>query len=175
MRARTTWTETTEEPPAPTKCLPLEVSEVDEFLGRLDRMAHVIQSNQEKWGMDFTAAKNLVNAIDKLADDLETATYGAQSLANRKQSLLGRTGVAEVSLSTNVHSLPESGADDPARLAKANLCVALARWTLGRDPTPEDIEDQAFALMYVPDDELLAMQRRAGRNRPRNRPGDAPA
>jgi len=80
----------------PNNKLQLETAQADGLLARLDRMASVVQSNHGKWGMDFTAAKNLVNAIDKIADDLEAATYGEESLLNRQASEIGRSKLAQV-------------------------------------------------------------------------------
>lgn len=83
-------TEPTPPKPTPTKrSMTLEPGEVDRFLMRLDRMAQLVIDNQE----DFTVAKNLVNTIDKLADDLETATYGEESLRVRKRSFQNMTVV----------------------------------------------------------------------------------
>jgi hypothetical protein len=80
------------------KKIELETAQADRFLARLDRIASVVQANQKKWanGMDFTDAKNLVNAIDKLADDIETATYGTDSLLNRQASEIGHSKLAQV-------------------------------------------------------------------------------
>lgn len=82
--------------PMPKNKVELETAQADRFLARLDRMASVVQSNHEKWGMGFEAAKNLVNAIDKLADDLESATYGEDSLLNRQASEIGNLKLAQV-------------------------------------------------------------------------------
>ena len=74
----------------------LETARADRLLAGLDRIASVVQSNHEQWGMDFRAAKNLVNAIDKVADDLETATYGEESLLNRQTQEIGQAKLAKV-------------------------------------------------------------------------------
>jgi hypothetical protein len=54
------------------------------ILGRLDKIAGTIQENHEKWGMDFSTAKSLVNEIDKTADEIEKAAFGEDSLRNRQ-------------------------------------------------------------------------------------------
>jgi hypothetical protein len=78
------------------KKVELETAQADQFLARLDRIASVVQANHKQWGMGFTAAKNLVNAVDALADDLESATYGAASLLNRQASEIGQAKLAQV-------------------------------------------------------------------------------
>lgn len=67
----------------------LEIAQADKFLARLDRIASVVQENHAKWGMEFEAAKALVNQIDKLADEIESATYGVDSMTRRQASVLG--------------------------------------------------------------------------------------
>lgn len=79
-----------------SKKVELETARADRLLAGLDRIASVVQSNHKKWGMDFRAAKNLVNAIDKIADDLEVATYGRESLLNRQTQEIGREKLAQV-------------------------------------------------------------------------------
>ena len=58
--------------------------DADRILGRLDRLAHTIQTNHESWGIPFDAAKGLVNELDKTADEIESATFGAESLQKRQ-------------------------------------------------------------------------------------------
>lgn len=55
------------------------------ILGRLDKLASDIQDNYESWGMPFEAARDLVNNIDKTADEIEAATFGTESLATRQE------------------------------------------------------------------------------------------
>ena len=59
-------------------------ADADRMLGRLDRLAETIQTNHESWGMPFDTAKGLVNEIDKTADEIEAAAFGAASLQNRQ-------------------------------------------------------------------------------------------
>lgn len=58
--------------------------DADRILGRLDRLAHTIQTNHESWGIPFDAAKGLVNELDKTADEIESAAFGAESLQKRQ-------------------------------------------------------------------------------------------
>lgn len=58
--------------------------DAERILGRLDRLAHTIQTNHQSWGIPFDAAKNLVNEIDRTADEVETAAFGAESLLKRQ-------------------------------------------------------------------------------------------
>lgn len=79
--------------------------DADAILLRLDRIAATIQANHKTWGMPFDTAKAIVNDLDKTADEIETASYGEASLANRqvevvKQASAPRT--AEV-----VHKEPD--------------------------------------------------------------------
>ena len=64
--------------------------DADRILGRLDRIAHTIQVKHESWGMPFEAAKQLVNAVDKTADEIETAAFGKESLMNRQAEVIQR-------------------------------------------------------------------------------------
>jgi hypothetical protein len=69
----------------------LNINKADQILARLDRMASTIQENHEKWGMKFATARDLVNEIDKIADELEVAAYGDKSFTVRQAQILGKT------------------------------------------------------------------------------------
>ena len=69
----------------------LNINQVDQILARLDRMAATVQENHEKWGLKFAAAKDLVNEIDKTADELEMAAYGEKSFTVRQAQIFGKT------------------------------------------------------------------------------------
>jgi hypothetical protein len=69
----------------------LASQEADNILGRLDRVASTIQQNHEQWGMPFSAAKELVNEIDKMADEIEVASFGHESILNRQVEIIGKT------------------------------------------------------------------------------------
>lgn len=79
-----------------TKKVSLEVAQADRVLSRLDRVASVVQERHQEWGLSFKAAKQLVNEIDKIADELEKATFGEQSVIARQASVLGLEKTAEV-------------------------------------------------------------------------------
>ena len=60
----------------------------DQLLGRLDKVADVIQKNASKWGIPFDEAKKIVNTLDKVADDAEAVIYGEDSLHTRQAEVL---------------------------------------------------------------------------------------
>jgi hypothetical protein len=66
--------------------------EASQILGRLDHMAATIQDNHEKWKIPFVVAKALVNSIDKVADDVEAASMGPESLLKRQVHTLAKEG-----------------------------------------------------------------------------------
>ncbi len=70
--------------------------DADRILGRLDRLASTIQENYESWGMSFDQAKSLVNEIDKTADEMETATFGEDSLLRRQVEVVEGPAAAKV-------------------------------------------------------------------------------
>jgi hypothetical protein len=75
----------------------LDPRTTDRILARLDRMAALVQEGHEKMGMNFDAARDLVNELDRVADELETAAYGEESLIVRQaQVLKGTDKTAEV-------------------------------------------------------------------------------
>ena len=47
-------------------------------------MASEIQANHEAWGLPFNVARDLVNQIDKTADETEAFIYGGDSLRRRQ-------------------------------------------------------------------------------------------
>jgi hypothetical protein len=74
----------------------IKVAQLNKILERLDRMASIVQEKHEEWGMQFEAAKALVNEMDKTADALELNTYGEKSLVRRQASVMGITKGAAV-------------------------------------------------------------------------------
>jgi len=60
----------------------------NELLGRLDKLATSIQENYASWGMTMTAAKPIVNEIDKVADEVEKFAFGDESLGRRQVEVL---------------------------------------------------------------------------------------
>ncbi|MFA5053725.1 MAG: hypothetical protein WC565_06690, partial [Parcubacteria group bacterium] len=69
--------------------------QADATLLRLDKLAHTIQANHERWGMPFEQAKAIVNDIDKTADEIEVAAYGAESLQRRQVEVLKQAKVIQ--------------------------------------------------------------------------------
>lgn len=66
-----------------------------EMLGRIDKLAADIQQNHEKWGMPFEAARQVVNHLDKVADDFEVATFGEQSFRTRQVEVIKEAHVVQ--------------------------------------------------------------------------------
>lgn len=58
--------------------------DADRILARLDRLAHTIQTNHESMGLSFDDAKGIVNDLDKTADEIESASFGSDSLERRQ-------------------------------------------------------------------------------------------
>lgn len=69
--------------------------EASKVLTRLDRIAQVIQENHDKWGMNFEAAKAVVNEIDKVADEVELNAYGADHMLKRQVHVLRQAKVIQ--------------------------------------------------------------------------------
>ena len=59
-------------------------------LSRLDKVAGTIMANYESWGMPFEAAKDLVNELDKTADDIEITAFGKESFTARQAEVIKR-------------------------------------------------------------------------------------
>ena len=64
---------------------------VSSILGRLDTIAHEIQANHETWGMDFDAAKSIVNTIDGVQDHIEKEAFGEESFQARQAEVIRKT------------------------------------------------------------------------------------
>lgn len=69
--------------------------DADKTLARIDRAASVIKANHQQWGMPFEVAKSLVNDLDKTADEIEVAAFGAESLANRQVEMYRQKQAAQ--------------------------------------------------------------------------------
>lgn len=72
-----------------------QIKLADNYLSRLDKIASDIQSNHASWGMPFDRARDLVNKIDKLADDLEVRFNGEQSFQVRQVEILKQAKVIQ--------------------------------------------------------------------------------
>ncbi len=70
-------------------------SDANTILARLDRVAAAIQENHAKWGMGFDVAKELVNDLDKTADEIEKASFGEESLVTRQVEVLKQAKVLQ--------------------------------------------------------------------------------
>ena len=70
-------------------------SDANTILARLDRVAAAIQENHAKWGMGFDVAKELVNDLDKTADEIEKASFGEESLMTRQVEVLKQAKVLQ--------------------------------------------------------------------------------
>ncbi len=64
--------------------------EANTILSRLDKAAGTIQANYEKWGMDFDVARELVQDLDKTADEVELAAFGKESFQRRQAEVIRR-------------------------------------------------------------------------------------
>jgi len=64
--------------------------DTNRILGRLDRVAAMIQENHEEWGMPFEAAKQVVNALDASLDEIEIAAFGKESFLRRQAEVIQR-------------------------------------------------------------------------------------
>ncbi len=62
--------------------------EANEALFRLDRISATIQARYQTWGMPIDEARAIVNAIDATADEIEVASFGVQSFADRQTEVL---------------------------------------------------------------------------------------
>lgn len=67
--------------------------EADSILARLDKVASAIQANHAKWGMPFKIAKQIVNDLDRTADEIEIASFGQESFeARQAEEVVGFRG-----------------------------------------------------------------------------------
>lgn len=66
-----------------TKLSAEQSKKASELLGRLDKIAGDVQANYTSMGMTQEDAKRFVNAVDKMADELESHFYGQDSLQRR--------------------------------------------------------------------------------------------
>ena len=51
---------------------------------RLDRIASTIIAQHQAWGMPKEVAKQIVNALDATADEIEVASFGQESFTERQ-------------------------------------------------------------------------------------------
>ena len=60
------------------------------LLTRLDKLAHTIQSKYAEWGMPFETAKEIVNDLDRTADEIEVTAFGKGSFQKRQAEVILR-------------------------------------------------------------------------------------
>lgn len=65
--------------------------DADHTLSRLDTFAKTIQEKHASWGMPFEVAKEMVNFLDKTADEIEVASFGPDSLQARQAEVVTKT------------------------------------------------------------------------------------
>lgn len=129
-----------------TKLSKEQAKVASELLGRIDRLAASIQANHEAWGMPMAAAKELVNSLDKVADDLEQHSFGDQSMLRRQLEILKSAKVIqqdsdEKYMATfNAPMAPhQTDADEPYMAAykdDQSQAVATGKSTTGRPLAP---------------------------------------
>ena len=64
--------------------------QADQILSRLDKLAHTIQERHASWGMPFEVAKDIVNNLDRTADEIEVASFGKESFMKRQAEVIQR-------------------------------------------------------------------------------------
>jgi hypothetical protein len=79
----------------PTKLSAEQIKTVNTILAHLDVAAGEIQANHEALGISFDTAKEIVNNLDKTADELEVRAYGQDSLERRQVKLLKEAKVLQ--------------------------------------------------------------------------------
>lgn len=72
-----------------------QVKLANETLATLDRVAGTIQSRYASWGMSQEVAKQIVNGLDKTADELEAGLFGEQSFKARQVEVLKQAKVIQ--------------------------------------------------------------------------------
>jgi len=68
---------------------------VSTILGRLDKVAEVIQEKSAEWGMPFDEARSLVNELDSASDNLEQMAFGPESLERRQIEVMAKVQTKE--------------------------------------------------------------------------------
>jgi hypothetical protein len=69
--------------------------DASKILSRLDTMAETIKTKFASWGMSQSAAKDLVNGLDRIADEIEVAAFGPESLQARQVEVLKQAKVIQ--------------------------------------------------------------------------------
>jgi len=70
----------------------LAAQSAESVLSRLDHIAGQIEKKYAQMGMPFEVAKEIVNDLDRVADEIEVGSFGAESFARRQAEVLQRDG-----------------------------------------------------------------------------------
>ena len=62
----------------------------NKLLSRLDSLAMHIEKHQGRWRLSSVVAQGLIRDIDKVADELEAAVLGEESLEERKREFTAK-------------------------------------------------------------------------------------
>jgi hypothetical protein len=65
--------------------------DADRILARLDKIAATVQEKYAEWGMPFDTAKEITNALDTTADEIEVVAFGKESFDLRQAEVLSKT------------------------------------------------------------------------------------
>ena len=112
----------------------------DQILFRLDRLASTIQGKFASWGMPFEVAKGIVNDLDKVADEIEVASFGKESLMKRQAEVI-QHDADETYMTTFANPMAPIQTDaDEAYMAAykddQSSCVDHGKSTTGRPLAP---------------------------------------
>ncbi len=66
--------------------------EADAHLGRIDRIAKLIQEKYASLALSFEEAKEMVNTLDATADAVEIDTFGKESFVRRQAEVIQKEG-----------------------------------------------------------------------------------
>lgn len=84
----------------------------DITLTRLDKAAAEVEANYQAWGLSLPDAREVVNHLDRIADDLEAHVYGPESMRNRQVEVL-KVAVQKELHQARVAKVLHQDADEP--------------------------------------------------------------
>ena len=67
--------------------LKFAAQDANRILSRLDTMASTVMEKYASWGMPFGEAKELTNALDATADEIEILAFGKESFERRRNEV----------------------------------------------------------------------------------------
>lgn len=93
-------------------------------LNRLDTIARTLQANHKAWGIPFEVARGMVNDLDRTADEIEVAAFGAESfkarqteivhsIAAQRQARAGQNGQPAAAPATRTAEVMHREPDEP--------------------------------------------------------------